>query len=423
MSIVRNSAWNVLGAVIPSIFAIPSLAVYSRTLGVELLGLLTLTFAIVGYASSFDFGLSRALIRQVSIHNDDVGMVKVFMGTTSVFVSGASLAIAAIIWASAAWMAGYLRVSPANVDDAISSFRWLSLSVPPYLLSLVGTAYFEGKEDFKTLNLMRSAAGALNAIAGVAFVFWMPTLAAVMAALCLSRFLSCIAIFTYYRADVNRRDALVRPALMTFDKAALRKSLSYGGWLTVSNVVGPVMMYFDRFVLSHFAGAKVVAFYTLPAEVISRLALLPASVSKALFPRLSKGKHTASADRRIGLQLTLICAALTILPTFAFAGAILRFWMGPEFGIQPATVLRILLVGFFFNSLAFSPFTDLQARGHSKTTAGIHAAELLPYVGALVLLTHLYGIIGTAIAWSARMAIDYLIMQTYSRRLSGTKLQ
>jgi len=320
-------------------------------------------------------------------------------------------------------MVNYLKVSPANFTDAVSSFLWLSLSVPPYLLSLVGTAYFEGKEDFKTLNLIRSGAGALNAIVGVAFVFWIPTLAAVMAALCLSRLFSCIAIFALYRADVNRRDAIRRPAIMSFDKAALRKSLSYGGWLTVSNIVGPVMMYFDRFVLSHFAGAKVVAFYTVPAEVIARLTLLPASVSKALFPRLSKGKHTASADRRIGLQLTLICSALTILPAFAFARAILRIWMGPEFGTQPAIVLRILLVGFFFNSLAFGPFTDLQARGHSKTTAGIHAAELLPYVGALVLLTHLYGIIGTAVAWSVRVAIDYLIMQAYSRRLSGTDLQ
>jgi len=422
MSIVRNSAWNVTGIALSTLFTIPSFAIYSRVLGVELLGLLTLTFSIVGYASSFDFGLSRALIRQVSIHIDDKGLVKTFMGTTTAFVGVVSLVIAAITWVASESLTHYLSVSPAHSADSTAGFRWLSLSVPPYLLSLVGTAYFEGKEDFKALNIIRGASGALNAVAGVACVFWIPTLAAVMAALCISRWLSCIAVFVLYCIDVNRHDSVVRPALWTFDGEALRSSLSFGGWLTVSNVVGPMMVYFDRFVLSHLAGARVVAFYTVPAEVIGRLSLFPAAISKALFPRLSKRKHTAAADRRIGILLTLICSALTILPVFAFAGDLLRLWMGPEYAGEPATVLRILLVGFFFNALAFGPFTDLQARGFSKTTACIHAVELFPYLGALILLTYMFGIVGTAIAWSLRTLVDYALMETYSRRLSGTGL-
>jgi len=418
MSIVRNSAWNVLGIVVPSLLAIPTLAIYARSLGVELLGLLTLTFAIVGYASSFDMGLSRALIRQVSIHFDDKGHVKAHMGTTTIFVGMVSIAIAAMAWLGSGWLTRYLNVSPVHQADAIQAFHWLSLSIPPYVLSLAGTAYFEGKEDFKALNLIRCASGTLNAAAGVACVYWVPTLASVVAALCVSRWISCAAIFILYRADVNRLDPVARPALRVFDRAALRSSLSYGGWLTVSNVVGPVMVYFDRFVLSHFAGAGVVAFYTVPAELISRLSLFPAAISKALFPRLSKGHHTADADRRTGMLLTLACSALTILPVFVFAGVLLRVWMGPEYGAEPSTVLRVLLVGFFFNSLAFGPFTDLQARGHSKVTAAIHAAELLPYLAALILLTTAYGIVGTAIAWSLRTFVDYLLMALYARRLS-----
>ena len=71
----------------------------------------------------------------------------------------------------------------------------------------------------------------------------------------------CIAVLVQYRTDVNRHDSLRRPALWTFDAVALRTSLSYGGWLTVTNVIGPIMGYFDRFVLSHLAGASVVAYY------------------------------------------------------------------------------------------------------------------------------------------------------------------
>lgn len=421
MSILRNSAWNALGIVVPSLAAIPALAIYSRLLGVELLGLLTLSFAIVGYASSFDLGLSRALIRQVSVHHCDIGMVKVFMGTTTLFVAAVSLLLALLTAAAAPWLAHYLGVSPEHRDDAVASFYWVALSVPPYLLTLAGTAYFEGIEDFRSVNILRCLSGALNAAAGVAAVLWTPQLAAVLAALSLSRWLTCIGVYGLYVHQVNRRDPTPRPALWVFKGAALRSSLAYGGWLTLSNVVGPVMMYFDRFVLSHLAGARVVAFYTVPSEVVSRLAMFPAAISRALFPRLSKQHADAAADRRTGLRLTLISSALTILPAFVFAGDILGLWMGAEYQGTPATVLRILLVGFFFNALAFGPFTDLQARGHSKATACVHMIEVVPYIASLIWLTHAYGIVGTALAWSGRTLIDYLIMEGCSHRFVGTR--
>ncbi len=63
MSMIKNSTWNILGVVIPSAIALPTMGVLSRLLGVEQFGLFTLAFAIVGYATLFDAGLSRAVIR------------------------------------------------------------------------------------------------------------------------------------------------------------------------------------------------------------------------------------------------------------------------------------------------------------------------------------------------------------------------
>jgi O-antigen/teichoic acid export membrane protein len=411
-----------VGIVVSTLFTIPSLAVYSRYLGVERLGLLTLTFSIVGYASSFDLGLSRALIRQVSIHVNDKGAVKEFMGTTTIFVAILSLAIGIVTWAASGWLTSYLNVSSANSVDSTNSFQWLSLSIPPYLLSLVAAAYYEGVEDFRTLSIIRIITGGFNAIAGVACVYWVPTLSAVVAALCVSRWMLCIAVFAMYRRDVNGADTIVRPALLTFNSRVLRASLTYGGWLTITNIITPLMGFFDRFVLSHLAGAQVVAFYTVPSEIINRLLLIPGAISRALFPRLSKRQHTATADRRTGMMLTLAATLLTIIPIFVFAREILRIWMGPAYVGEPVTVLRILLIGFFFLSIAFGPFTDLQARGHSKATAFIHLGEVIPFLAALTLMTYYYGILGTALAWTARAIVDYFLMQYYSKRLSGAHL-
>ncbi|MBN0009079.1 oligosaccharide flippase family protein, partial [Pseudomonas aeruginosa] len=70
MSLARNTFWNFLGVLIPSLAALPAIGYLARVLGVENFGLLTLSFAIIGYASIFDLGLSRAVIREVALSSD-----------------------------------------------------------------------------------------------------------------------------------------------------------------------------------------------------------------------------------------------------------------------------------------------------------------------------------------------------------------
>lgn len=67
MSLIKNSSWNIVGYAIPAIFAIPALGFIARSLGTELFGVFTLALAIVGYASIFDAGLTRAVTREIAL--------------------------------------------------------------------------------------------------------------------------------------------------------------------------------------------------------------------------------------------------------------------------------------------------------------------------------------------------------------------
>ena len=55
MSILKNSLWNSIGFMVPTLIAMPAMGVMSRVLGVELFGFITVAFALVGYASFFIF--------------------------------------------------------------------------------------------------------------------------------------------------------------------------------------------------------------------------------------------------------------------------------------------------------------------------------------------------------------------------------
>ena len=67
MSIIKNSIWNLVGYVIPSLVAIPALGYMAHKLGPELFGIYTIAIAVVGYAGIFDMGLTRGKLLFIEI--------------------------------------------------------------------------------------------------------------------------------------------------------------------------------------------------------------------------------------------------------------------------------------------------------------------------------------------------------------------
>ncbi len=88
---IKNSTWNILGVVIPSAIALPTMGVLSRLLGVEQFGLFTLAFAIVGYATLFDAACRGRSSAPWPCTMATRGLNRLVMGTATGAVIGLSL--------------------------------------------------------------------------------------------------------------------------------------------------------------------------------------------------------------------------------------------------------------------------------------------------------------------------------------------
>src|SRR5215813_1407314 len=64
--LAKNTLWNLLGNGAPLILAVFCIPILIRALGKDRFGVLTLAWALIGYASLFDFGLGRALTQLVA---------------------------------------------------------------------------------------------------------------------------------------------------------------------------------------------------------------------------------------------------------------------------------------------------------------------------------------------------------------------
>jgi O-antigen/teichoic acid export membrane protein len=103
----------------------------------------------------------------------------------------------------------------------------------------------------------------------------------------------------------------------------------------------------------------------------------------------------------------------------ALAYPALMLWISQEFARSALPVVLVLCVGVWVNSMASVPYTLLHAKGNPRLTALFHLAELVLYVLALWALSARFGLVGAALAWLARVLLDWVLLHLAVRRLYG----
>src|SRR5436309_12421974 len=202
-----------------------------------------------------------------------------------------------------------LGVPPALRTEARGMLLALSLSVPFVVLSASLRAILEAAQRFDLVNLIRTPTSAAVLIVPAIAASFGADLPAIVLLLLLVRIASCWAT------------AVVLPRGIpgfgwTFDPhwGTLRPLLGYGGWVAVSNVVSPLLVYLERFLLASLAGVAAVAYYTAPYEAVTRLLIVPAGLAGALFPALSATAvmppGPAAHERLLGRPLRFLLLAL-----------------------------------------------------------------------------------------------------------------
>ena len=189
-----------------------------------------------------------------------------------------------------------------------------------------------------------------------------------------------------------------------------------GGWITISSLVSPLMVYFDRFLLAAMLPVRAVAWYVTAHEVMLRSVMIPASLAAVLFPKFA-GATTGATDNKPVVMLyqrgirsvSALMLPLCVLAAVAGYDA-MRLWMGEDFARNSHRVIEIVAIGVFFNSIAQLPFAWLQGVGRSDLTAKLHVAELPLYAAGLFFCVSQWGILGAAWMWTLRVTVDCIVL-------------
>ena len=422
--ISRSILWNITGQgwlLLLTFLATPFMI---RRLGVELYGIYVLVAIVVDYCSFAQFGIVDASVKHMTerlARRERPGVQKTFW-TAMLSQVAIGFAGAMVILSLTAFLVDHVfRVPAGLVREARVAVTIGAMSFSLSMITAVTTGALRSVGRFDLLNIAGILSGTLQTAAAVALLWVGQSLSAIL----LSNV--CIQLLNLAMLGTLARRFLPVTMPPVWCAAEMKRLLRFGGFLTVSGVVGPILTNIEKMMLSAIHTVSALTYYHVPFSLVSRLAVIPSSFSSVLFPAYShfQGTRDVETNRSLHRRSTLYLLYLFGAPLlfFIFFGReFLAWWIGSDFAERSTGILIILAGAGLVNAIAYPSITLLNGTGRPHIPATFHVIETVLYLPVCYGLIVTHGLAGAASAWFLRVFLDMLLLHAASCRTLGQSL-
>jgi O-antigen/teichoic acid export membrane protein len=412
-------AYTFAGNIVPLLAGFLTVPFTVKHFGVEVVGFIAICWLMVGYSGIFDLGLSRSMTQMVSslLPSLNYNGIRKYFWTTFIMSFLFSLLITILIYHFSSDIIYLFNISNHLADIGVESFKLLSFSVPFILLTSVLIGFLTSYNSFNTINIIKIPIGIFMMLAPVISYYLNLGVIGIIYILLITRVLNFIC---YFFIIFSKYTFLRKIDVSLY---GLKNLLNQGLWMTLSNIISPLIVNFDRFVLGSIISVQAVAYYSTVYDIVSKLHIIPTTFVTVLFPLFAYNSSFNDKTKNsllIGkyLFVVILISSPIIFITDIWAFDLISIWINPDFANKSYKIAMILLIGVLWNTLAQIPFTFLQANGNSSKTALFHIIELIIFLPILYFLIVKFGIVGAAIAWSFRVILDFILLIIYSFRIT-----
>lgn len=425
-SIARNTATIFIGQAMPLAVGLCAIPALVHLIGTDRLGVMSLVWVTVGYFSVLDLGIGRAVTNTVAeaIGSNQTSRVpETFWTAVTCQILMGGVATVSLLLGAPFLVTKFLSVPPSLHAEVLRAFAICSMALPIVFTSSTAVGMLEAAGRFDLSAAVQSPTAVLQYLFPLVFACFTKELGTIVGTIIVARTVSLIVLMVLC--------AKVYPGLLTKVQVSLSSSknlLQYGGWITISNVVSPLLVYSDRFLVGSLLGLSAVAYYSVPLDTSMRMLVIPGSLATVLFPYFSRIGERCDSDQaaevvRGAVRFVLLTMGVLSLCVYLESNTILGLWMGRSFAQESADILKILAIGILGNSLARIPYSLLQGSGFVKQIAVLHVCELAVQVPAMFLAVRTTGLRGAALVWSVRTVSEAIILFYLAFKLTGLKLK
>lgn len=421
--VIKGSAWGLVGQLFPFLVSFFTAPFVIRFLGSEAYGISVLISLIPGYFSFADFGMGLASTKYgseafVRGSREDEGKV---IRTGALITLMTSLPISIFIFIFSFNIVLWLKIPEYLQNEASVA---LKITAVTFVLNFLNGI-------FNTPQLSRLRMD-LNTI--VSLVFKLPGLILTPIVLYLGggiievALILMISSFLTLLAHLFVSGRLLKELFEpTINKDIIKPLLKFGVALIISGIAATLLVNLEKAILARVSSVKALAYYSVAFTFANIATLFSGSMIQSLLPAFSqllKPERRDELNRLFsrGLRLNLIILFPTVIFLLVIAKPFFSIWAGEDFGRESSLPFYVLLLGLFFNVIAYIPHSLIIASGRTDILAKVYWIELLPYIAAVAVLTSSFGAVGAAAAWSLRVITDAVALLLLSKKLTGISL-
>ncbi|MCX7995459.1 MAG: flippase [candidate division WOR-3 bacterium] len=420
--IARNVLLNILGHILPLLIGICVLPYIIKSLGSERFGLLSIVWVILTYLMIFDFGLGRSTTKYAAeaLGREELEIIPGLVWTSVSFQLIIGIIVGFVTFMlNPLFTQNALNIPDKLIPEARTTFYIISLSIPLLIISSPFRGVLEALQRFDLVNIVIILSGTSQFLLPLFGCLFHLTLPGIVLLLIISRLAILLILFFF---NITIFPDIKKKRKVNFN--LLPRLFAFGWWITVGNLIGPIIRYFDRFVIGSIINIGAVTYYTAPFDIVERLWIIPSSLIMTLFPAFSeiavKGEkyELKNLYTRALKYLSLITGPILFI-FLILSSDILRIWLGSTFAQKSSTVFQIFLFTSIFAILAPIPGSLLQGIGRPDIVTKLYMFELIPNLLGAYFFVRWWGITGAAIIFAIRSTIETLLLFYYASREIG----
>lgn len=413
--IARNTLLNLIGHAVPLLIGIFTIPYVVDGLGTERFGLLALSWVVLGHFNLFNLGLGVATTKYVA---EALGRGEVDLIPKIVWSAASSQVIMGLIGAIILFgitdllVERFLNIPTELISEAVTILKIIAVSIPIVLLSTSFRGVLAAAQRFDLINAITIPSSTFTFLLPAVGLYLGFGLPGIVVLILLGRLLT----FITFVAIVVR----IFPQITTFSVSFSHflQLFTFGGWVTITSILVPIYVYFDRFLIGSILTLAAVSYYTISYEIATRLYSLTQSLSQVLLPAFSSIKaendlNTAGTLIARSIKYTVIIPGSIAILIAVYAKDILQIWIGNEFAQESTLPLQILSLSVVFVSIGYILQSFVQGVGRPDIPPKINAIIVPIHIILVWTLVSELGIVGAACAYFlGRSIIVFLLFRS-----------
>ena len=405
-TLIKNTGFNLAGYFYLLIASFFSISILLNNLGRDVLGVYIFLMSFISLAAVFDFGISNAVVRKLSLpHTTREERVKTWKTSFAIFIFLALILFCVIL----GLLVFLTRTMPifSHIDHTTINATILILSFIVFINHL-NTHFLtlpQAEQRFDIFNSKTLLVGTANTVISAIISGFYPSISIIFFVQLIFHLLTFCFMIAYSSKIFPGRD--FGPG---YDRGTGRELFSFGLRNFIATLSGQVENQFSNFILGAMISARAVTSFSIPQSIVAKGAGVVSQFAQAFFPLstslLEKDRIQKLKKLVLGVEvLTLSGGVLAVFLSFTIGQQFLQWWLKDAIVVQMAfPILKILSFYFLLVSLTPVPTVLLQ---------GLNKPQIPSFFGALTVTLEIIfslllipmGAIGVAYAFLASVSI------------------